>query len=415
MFVTIYEEALECIHAQVKELGQGASGYLDGRVIDDGGVIQITRVSEDARDSVGLWGCGIQEGEPTSFFFERTQPGDAVVLVGEDASSIWVGVRTANGWVPAPYDIVRLHADFASRLDGLFDTAYLADKTVTIVGLGTGGSLAAVELAKNGVGRFRLVDFDRLETHNIARHACGLTDIGRYKTRALADLLRDKHPSVQVETYELDVLQDLEQLVQIVEGSDLVIAATDSEASKRRLNEVCWPRSIPVVYGAAYDRAFGGDVLRVFPPDTPCYECFYKQITDIFDTVPKKTIDYSSEDPTQVVAEPGLGLDVAFIGLILTKMALLTLLQGTESTLEDFPKNYVMWGNRRWWIFEHPLQSLFMDVAINPTCLVCHPEAYAEQELQMTLEEARTLGERVVEEIEEMEAVSIEIWKEQTS
>lgn len=407
MFVTIYEEVMQDIKAQHQHKPQEIGGVLTGRSLDQGDVVQVTSVAEAGCERVGIWGHCADPEHLSSTFIEGTSPGETVILL-DKCNNFWVGERQSREIVPVEYDIIRLHADFACRLDGLFDTTYLANKTVTIIGLGTGGSLAAVELAKNGVGHFRLVDFDRLETHNIARHACGLGDIGRYKTYALADLLQNKHPCVEVKTYEIDVLQEPEQLKSSIEDSDLVIAATDSEASKRRINEVCWTLGIPAVYGAAYDRAFGGDVLRVMPPNTPCYECFYKQITDIFDTAPKKTIDYSSEDPTQVVAEPGLGLDVAFIGLILTKMALLTLLRDTQSSLEEFPKNYVMWGNRKWWLFEYPLQSIFLDVSVNPTCPVCHREAYVEEELHMSIEEAKAKGESLVEEVSDMQSMSLD-------
>jgi molybdopterin/thiamine biosynthesis adenylyltransferase len=402
LFVTIPEEITRRISAWAKDAHGGIGGSLFGRVLDDGDVIQIAAVEEDGGERVGLWGALGETDDAAEIFLDRMEAGDVVVAASKGASALWVACRTAGGLEPVEYDVIHLHADFASRLDGLFDTRYLAEKTATVIGLGTGGSLVATELAKNGVGAFRLVDFDRLETHNIARHACGLSDIGRYKTCALADQLYDKHPAVQVELHEFNVLEDVEVLRQIVTGSDLVIAATDSEASKRQINRVCWQEGIPAVYGAAYDRAFGGDVLRVSPPDSACYECFYKQITEIFNTTPKKTIDYSVEDPTQVMAEPGLGLDVAFIGLILAKMSLLTLLEGSESSLEDFPTDYVMWGNRPEWIFEQPLQSLFMDVTINPTCPVCHAEAYVEQELGMTVEEAQEKGQEAIDDIESM-------------
>lgn len=410
MFVVIHEEALSRIRDRADAGDAGWGGALTGRVVDNGDVVRITGIADafDEDGAIGRWGRLDLDTEPSLSLLAQAGPGAVAIFVARDPESLWVGVRTEKGWTQTDYDVIRLHADFASRLDGLFDTAYLAGKTVAVIGLGTGGSVAAVELAKNGVGRFRLVDFDRLETHNVARHACGLRDIGRYKTRALADLLRDKHPAVQVETHEFNVLQDRDRLTQVIRGSDLVVAATDSEASKRAINEVCWSHGVPAVYGAAYDRAFGGDVLRVIPPDTPCYECFYKEIAELFDTAPKKTIDYSSADPTKVVAEPGLGLDVAFIALIQTKMALLTLLRGTRSTLEDFPKHYVMWGNRCEWIFEQPLQSLFLEVAVNPTCPVCRREAYLAQELGMTPDEARTQGQQVLAEVEALEAVAIE-------
>jgi hypothetical protein len=72
----------------------------------------------------------------------------------------------------SPPDIV--FADVESQLDlrrsGILETTVLKDKTVLCIGLGTGGAHVAVELAKCGVGRFVLVDRDRLSVGNVVRH-----------------------------------------------------------------------------------------------------------------------------------------------------------------------------------------------------------------------------------------------------
>ena len=44
------------------------------------------------------------------------------------------------------------------RLEGLYDTAALRTKRVVVVGLGSGGSTVALELAKAGVARLTLID-----------------------------------------------------------------------------------------------------------------------------------------------------------------------------------------------------------------------------------------------------------------
>ena len=56
------------------------------------------------------------------------------------------------------------------RNKGLLEVDILANKRVLIIGLGSGGSPIAVELAKAGVGQFALADFDRVELHNLSRH-----------------------------------------------------------------------------------------------------------------------------------------------------------------------------------------------------------------------------------------------------
>jgi hypothetical protein len=184
---------------------------------------------------------------------------------------------------------------------------------------------------------------------------------------------------VESRIFTCNVLQDRSLFLEAIDGVDLVVAATDSEASKNLINRICWQQGIPVLYGAAYDRAFGGEVFRGVPPDGACYACLQASMSDFFDNAPRTSeIDYASiEDPTRFMAEPGLGIDVGFIGMLLAKMALLTLLRGTKSRLEDYTADYVMWGNSAVWAFSQPLQALFIEVNRQPGCEVCDPAGYA--------------------------------------
>ena len=77
------------------------------------------------------------------------------------------------------------------------------------------------------------------------------------------------------------------------------------------------------------------------------------------------------EDEDTFVAEPGLGVDARFIALIQAKMALLTLLRGQDTTLEDYPADFVLWGNRKEWIFPAPLYAQFANTAFRQDCSAC--------------------------------------------
>ena len=54
-----------------------------------------------------------------------------------------------------------------ARSSGLIENGVLANRRVLIVGLGSFGGTIAVELAKAAVGEFAIMDFDRLEVHNV--------------------------------------------------------------------------------------------------------------------------------------------------------------------------------------------------------------------------------------------------------
>lgn len=74
----------------------------------------------------------------------------------------------------------------------------ISNGSVAIAGLGGLGSQIAVMLARAGVGKLFLVDFDKVELTNLNRQAYGMDDLGRPKTEALAEILEHINPYVEL-------------------------------------------------------------------------------------------------------------------------------------------------------------------------------------------------------------------------
>ena len=146
----------------------------------------------------------------------------------------------------AEVEIIRTgHAAF-TRNAPVLETDALARRSVLCIGLGSGGSAVADQLARSGVGRFVLWDHDRLESHNIGRHICTLRDIGRRKVLAVRDHILAVNPAAQVETVHTDVLYASDRLAEIMETVDGVIAGTDNNASRFAINDAaCAPPALP--------------------------------------------------------------------------------------------------------------------------------------------------------------------------
>ncbi|MBR6387540.1 MAG: tRNA threonylcarbamoyladenosine dehydratase [Thermoguttaceae bacterium] len=82
--------------------------------------------------------------------------------------------------------------------DGL---ARLRCATVTAVGLGAVGSYALEALARSGVGKFRIVDFDVVQPSNINRQLFATHEtVGRLKTDVARERVLAINPNAQVET-----------------------------------------------------------------------------------------------------------------------------------------------------------------------------------------------------------------------
>ncbi|NIN70053.1 MAG: ThiF family adenylyltransferase, partial [Anaerolineae bacterium] len=77
------------------------------------------------------------------------------------------------------------------------------------------------------------MDHDRLEVANVVRHVAGLSHVGRYKTRAMARLIREKNPYAEIQTREERVSWDnVDEVLGIVRQSDIVVCATDNRPSR---------------------------------------------------------------------------------------------------------------------------------------------------------------------------------------
>ncbi len=170
---------------------------------------------------------------------------------------------------------IRLDAEFTARSRDMIDTNALAGKKAVFIGVGSVGSQLALQLAQSALGHFSLWDLDRLSASNLSRHACGLTDLARFKTKAVRDLILSRNPQAIIQAYEDDFLAlSWSEQAERLAGADLVIASTDSTAVQFMVNEICHDLKIPSLYIGCYERACAGEVLFVVPGKTACFNCF---------------------------------------------------------------------------------------------------------------------------------------------
>jgi len=83
----------------------------------------------------------------------------------------------------------------------------LKNGSVAIAGLGGLGSNIAVMLARIGVGKLLLVDFDVVETSNLNRQYYDLTHLGMLKTDALKSQIDKINPFIKTETCAVKVTE----------------------------------------------------------------------------------------------------------------------------------------------------------------------------------------------------------------
>lgn len=127
----------------------------------------------------------------------------------------------------------------------------LWDRFVVVVGVGAVGSYCLEALARSGIGRFRLVDFDTVEYSNINRQLVALeSTIGRRKVDVACERVHDIEHETKVEVLPIYVdEQSIESVFAPFEGKapDLIVDAIDSVPSKCLLLAQAYHRGIPVV------------------------------------------------------------------------------------------------------------------------------------------------------------------------
>jgi molybdopterin/thiamine biosynthesis adenylyltransferase len=264
-------------------------------------------------------------------------------------------VRDENGWRETRVETLPVRDEIFSRVKGLFETDALVGKKVPIFGLGSGGSTIGVELAKSGVMDFFLMDHDRIEIVNVVRHEAGASDVGRYKTKFMAEKIREKNPYAEVKTWQESVSgENIELVLKIVRKSDIVICAMDDRPSKLTLNRICVEENTPCLFAGMFRRAYGGQILFVRPGVSPCYQCFLMHLPDVDqdqEISSEEQAEHLSYTDRPVPIEPGLSTDIAPVSLMVVKLVIQELLKGTETTLaslnEDLVAPLFFWLNRR--------------------------------------------------------------------
>lgn len=147
------------------------------------------------------------------------------------------------------------------RLLGDSRFARLQTRTVTVVGLGAVGGYVVEGLARAGIRRLTLVDFDTIQPSNINRQLLALeSTLGILKTEAAKKRVLDINPNCTVNALPLFTAE--ETLDRILDPEpDLLIDAIDSLNPKVQLLATSYQREIPTI--SSMGAALRTDPLRI--------------------------------------------------------------------------------------------------------------------------------------------------------
>ncbi len=185
----------------------------------------------------------------------------------------------------------------------------------------------------------------------------------------------------------LDAYSQDDELEAAIEQADCIVVGTDNNASRYAINEIAWKHKKCSLYGRAFTRASGGDVVQVVPDITPCYACHTETRVVEEEISSERDADQVAYADTEVAIEPGLVIDIHPIASMLARLALLRLCEKFDSSLKslaaEMDSPLYLWANRREGQFTEwqPMERSFDRMAIlrwyavgvprNRDCTVC--------------------------------------------
>jgi len=161
-------------------------------------------------------------------------------------------------------------------------------------------------LVRTGIGELTLIDPERLDPENIARHILTQKDLGKPKVEAIRRRLIEINSECKINIH-------FKRFEEVLTRADLLVSCADSYRCESVINNVSLQYKIPAVYPGCWGAATTGEIYYVIPEKTPCYECYnaFRTKADIPADARKYTdLDF---DDTRVPGQPGIWANILVI------------------------------------------------------------------------------------------------------
>ena len=133
---------------------------------------------------------------------------------------------------------------------------------VTIVGTGGVGGYVALFLARAGISKFTIIDFDKITPSNINRQAVAFTDtIGLDKVKVLKDMILKINPDAQIDAVNERLCE--ENVTNLVKNNTFVVDAIDSVKDKVALICYCKKNNINIISAMGAGNRFDSPIFTV--------------------------------------------------------------------------------------------------------------------------------------------------------
>lgn len=176
-------------------------------------------------------------------------------------------------------EITRYSRQFSLEEIGIEGQIKIKQAKILVVGAGGLGCPVLQYLGAAGVGIIGIIDFDKIEIHNLHRQILfTVDDIGKSKAPTAAQKINAANPNVCCIVFN-ELLQE-SNAENIISQFDIVVDGSDNFLTRYLVNDVCVQLNKPLVYGSilkfegqlAVFNYKGGKNLRDIYPDHPSPE-----------------------------------------------------------------------------------------------------------------------------------------------
>lgn len=149
----------------------------------------------------------------------------------------------------------------------------LKNSSIAVAGLGGLGSNVSIALARAGIGKLFLVDFDTVDISNLNRQQYFVSDIGRPKTEALPEIIKKINPFINIETLNIRVTE--ENAYEIFKDYSIVCECFDKAENKAMLINTLLTSShnITIVSGSGMAGYDTGNTIKTQKLSDRLYIC----------------------------------------------------------------------------------------------------------------------------------------------
>lgn len=255
--------------------------------------------------------------------------------------------------VKSPLGTVQMRAPLAEKLAG---------KTVGIIGVGSIGSTIAVGLARSGVGKLHVVDYDVLLPENLRRNALDWQSVLLHKVEAIKAAVARVSPTTEVRTSNVHLTgQESSAYVGVVQNQladcDILVDATADARAFNVVAGIAKAAIKPLVWMEVFAGGIGGLVARSRPGKEPVPQDMRTAFLRFCEANPDEAPELQLEDYAAERAGKVIVASDAEAGIV-AHHAIRFVTDCLCDESSKFPYSMYLLGFEATWVFQAPFETI---------------------------------------------------------